>query len=68
MLFPANAIKNLAMALLFSHEKFDVVIGRLKKLFLSNPVSIRKNRKVPRKKRSTRHQINYLKRKRKIVF
>ncbi|MDM8567869.1 hypothetical protein QUF74_19750, partial [Candidatus Halobeggiatoa sp. HSG11] len=63
-----HAIKSQAMALLFSGEKSDVVIGRLEKLFLTNPVSIRENRKVLRKKRSARHQLNYLKRKRKIVF
>ncbi|MDM8565403.1 hypothetical protein QUF74_07095 [Candidatus Halobeggiatoa sp. HSG11] len=63
-----HAIKSQAMALLFSGEKSDIVIGRLEKLFLMNPVLIRKNRKVPRKKRSTRHQVNCLKRKRKIIF
>ncbi|MCK5524171.1 MAG: hypothetical protein KAI83_13655 [Thiomargarita sp.] len=39
-----NAIKNQAMALLFSEEKSDVVLGRLEKLFLTNPVSIREKR------------------------
>ena len=63
-----NAIKNQAIELLCSDEAPDVVIKRLEKLFLTNLVSIRKHRYVPRQKRSARHQINYLKRQRKIVF
>jgi hypothetical protein len=63
-----NAIKNQAVELLCSDEDSQVVIKRLEKLFLTNPVSIRPKRKVLRKKRSTRHQINYLKRKKKIAF
>jgi hypothetical protein len=63
-----NAIKNQAVELLCSNEDSDVVIKRLEKLFLTNPVSIREQRKVPRQKRSARHQANYLKRKRKMTF
>jgi hypothetical protein len=61
-----NAIKNQAVELLCSDEASDVVIKRLEKLFLTNPVSIREQRKVPRQKRSARHQVNHLKR--KIAF
>ena len=63
-----NAIKNQAIELLYSTEASDVVIKRLEKLFLTNPVSIRSKRIVPRKKRSTRHQLNHLKRQKKITF
>jgi hypothetical protein len=63
-----NAIKNQAVELLCSNEDSDVVIKRLEKLFFTNPVSIREQREVPRQKRSARHQVNYLKRKRKITF
>lgn len=63
-----NAIKNQAVELLCSDESSDVVIERLENLFLTNPVSIRDKRKVPRKKRSSRHLLNFQKRQRKITF
>ena len=63
-----NAIKNQAVELLCSNEDSEVVIKRLERLFLTNPVSIREQREVPRQKRSARYQANFLKRKRKITF
>lgn len=63
-----NAIKNQAMDLLFSDNDKDQVIEQLEQLFLTNPVSIRKTRKVPRKKRSSKHLLHYANRKRKICF
>ncbi len=63
-----NAIKNQAVELLCSNQATDVVIKRLESLFLTNPVSIRNQRKVPRQKRSARHQLNYVNRQRKISF
>ncbi len=63
-----NAIKNQAIELLCSDESADVVIERLENLFLTNPVSVRDKRKVPRKKRSSRHLLNFQKRQRKITF
>ncbi len=63
-----NAIKNLAMGLLFSDLPTDNVIRRLESLFLTNPVSIRNEREVPRQKRSARHLLNYAKRQRKMCF
>lgn len=63
-----NAIKNQAVELLCSNFAADKVIKRLERLFLTHPVSIRNERKVPRKKRSTRHLFNYAKRQRKITF
>jgi len=63
-----NAIKNQAVELLCSNQETDVVIKRLENLFLTNPVSIRNQRQVPRQKRSSRHQLNYANRQRKISF
>ena len=63
-----NAIKNQAIELLCSDESSDIVIERLEKLFLTNPVSVREKRKAPRKKRSSRHLLNFQKRLRKFTF
>ena len=63
-----NAIKNQAVELLCSNESSDVVIERLETLFLTNAVSVRNKRKVPRKKRSSRHLLNFQKKQRKITF
>ena len=63
-----NAIKNCAFEILYSDDDDDEIINRLNKLFLTNIVSTRENRKVPRKKKSARHLLNYLKRKRKVCF
>jgi|APHig6443718053_1056840.scaffolds.fasta_scaffold43129_1 hypothetical protein len=63
-----NAIKNQAFNLLLSNQPSETVIAGLEKLFLTNPVSKRVDRKVPRQKRSARHLINFLKRNIKICF
>ncbi|MFK5970085.1 MAG: hypothetical protein QM487_08230 [Candidatus Marithrix sp.] len=63
-----NAIKNLAIELLCSDESSDIVVKRLENLFLTNPVSVREKRNVPRKKRSASHLLNYQKRQRKFTF
>jgi hypothetical protein len=63
-----NAIKNQALELLCSNKPTDEVIECLESLFLTNPVSIRNERKVPRQKPSARHLLNYAKRLRKITF
>ena len=63
-----NAIKNQAMELLFSEKNKEKVIKQLEDLFLTNPVSIRNARKVPRQKRSAKHLLNHANRKRKICF
>lgn len=63
-----NAIKNQVFELLCSNQPANVVIDRLEKLFLTNRVSIRDTRKVPRQKTSAQKQIHYLKRQRKITF
>jgi hypothetical protein len=63
-----HAIKTQALNLLLSRQPTETVMNCLEKLFLTNPVSIRVNRKVPRRKRSSRHLLNFLKRSRKICF
>lgn len=63
-----NAIKNHVIDLLFKEENIDAMLNRLTQLFLTSPVSVRKHRKVPRKKSKPRKLINYHKRKRKICF
>ena len=63
-----NAIKNQAMNLLFSDNDKDQLIEQLEQLFLTNPVSIRSTRKVPREKHSTKHLLHHANRKRKICF
>jgi hypothetical protein len=63
-----NAIKNQAMDLLFSEKNREQLIIQLEQLFLTNPVSIRSTRKVPRQKRSATHLLHYANRKRKICF
>ena len=63
-----NAIKNQAMALLFSEKNREAVITQLEQLFLMNPISIRSTRKVPRQKRPARHLLNHANYKRKICF
>ena len=63
-----HAIKTQALNLLLSHQPTETVMNRLENLFLTNPVSIRVDRKVPRRKRSSRHLLNFLKRIRKICF
>ncbi len=63
-----NAIKAKAFELIFSDEKPEYLIGKLELLFLMNPVLIRKDRHVPRRKKSDRHLLNYHKRKKKICY
>ena len=63
-----NAIKNQAFALLYSDEATEVVIEKLARLFLTNPIACRNERQVPRQKRSDNHLLNFSKRKRKICF
>jgi len=63
-----NAIKNKALQLLFSDEKYNVIIEKLEILFRTNPVQIRKNREVPRKKSSYYRLYDHHKRKQKICY
>lgn len=63
-----HAIKNQAIEILYSHYDNDLVLKKLEELFLTNPISNRKNRQVPRKKRSARQLLHYAKRRCKICF
>ena len=63
-----NAIKNKAFDLLASDLDSEILIARLETLFLMNPTVIRQDRNPPRKKRSARHRLNYVKRELKICF
>ena len=63
-----NAIKNKALDLLLSDIDTDLVIPKLEQLFLTNPTSIRNDRKVPRKKKSSHSLLDFWKRRRKYCF
>ena len=63
-----NAIKNHALDILYGDDEIDSTLKKLERLFLTNPTCIRESRKVPRKKRSARHLLNYANRQRKACF
>ena len=63
-----NAIKNQAIDLLFRKGDTDFILSKLERLFLINPTCIRTTRKVSRNKNSSRHLLNFWKRRRKQCF
>jgi len=63
-----NVIKNLAFEILSTQVNQDILEHKLKKLFLTNMISIRKDRVVPRHKISDTRSLNFQKRFRKHVF
>jgi hypothetical protein len=63
-----NVIKNLAFEILSAEVDQDALEDKLKKLFLTNMRSIRKDRIVPRYKISDTRSLNFQKRFRKHVF
>ena len=63
-----NTIKNQVFKLLGSDFDIDVIVKKLETLFLTKPVLIREERKVPRIKRSARHRLHHATRKQKICF
>ena len=63
-----NAIKNLAFEIFFSESDKDIVLEKLNKLFMMNPVLVRKDRQIPRESISDTRSANYHKRVRKHVF
>jgi hypothetical protein len=63
-----NIIKNKALELLLDENPPTDLLERLEKLFRTNPVQIRPNRKIPRVKTSDYQLYNYHKRSKKICF
>lgn len=63
-----NAIKNMAFEIFFNESNKAVVLSKLTKLFAMNPVVVRENREVIRKKTSPTRSLNFQKRMRKHVF
>ncbi len=63
-----NAIKNHAIELFYRDEEPVETLNQLSLLFLKNPVCVRKNRYVPRKKPQSRKLWQYHKRRKKICF
>jgi len=63
-----NVIKNEALKLLLDDNPPDDILERLERLFKTNPVQIRPNRKVPRIKSSDYKLYLYHKRTKKICF
>lgn len=63
-----NAIKNKALALLFTPQDTDDLLEQLEKLFRTNPVQIRSKRKVPRKNSSDYRLLDYSRRRKKHCF
>jgi len=63
-----NAIKNMAFEIFFNEPDKEKVANQLTKLFIMNPVVVRENRHVPRKKISDTQSLNFQKRRRKHVF
>lgn len=63
-----NAIKNHVIELFYKQDNPDVILNRLTQLFTTNPVCIRKGRKVDRRKITDRQRYNYQKRVKKSCF
>lgn len=63
-----NALKNHVIDLLFSDEPVSDLCAKLTRVFLTNPVCVRRDRRVARKKPSPRTSLHYQKRKRKFCY
>ena len=63
-----NAIKNQALDILLHDTDTDLILSKLERLFLTNPTCSRENRKVPRKKKSSHHLLDFWKRRRKHCY
>jgi hypothetical protein len=63
-----NAIKQHAFELFMSDEPPDVVLDKLTKLFKTSPVTVRPGRNSPRGKLSPAARLNFVRRRRKVVF
>ena len=63
-----HALKDQVLDLLYSDLSAERVIGKLQRLFVSNPVSVRPDRKVPRRKPSFNRSYHFQRNVKKIVF
>jgi hypothetical protein len=69
-----NTIKNNCFELLYSDKDIETTLNQMEKLFLTNPVTIRKGRSSPRNNRlkdktvMTKRALQFQKRKKKSVF
>lgn len=63
-----HALKSQMIALLLSQEPLAQVMEKLHQLFLDNPVAVRPERKVPRRKHSDCRSYQYQRNVRKAVF
>jgi hypothetical protein len=63
-----HALKDQVLDLLYSDTPAETVIRKLQRLFVSNPVSVRPNRKVPRRKPSFNRSYHFQRNVKKIVF
>jgi len=63
-----HAIKSHLIDLLLGSEPLETVLPKLQSLFLGNPVAVRPERGVPRKKRSGWRSYNFQRNTRKVVF
>jgi len=63
-----NLIKKKALDIFSTETNKERLFEKLDRLFLLNPITVRENRLVPRRKISDRRSMNYQKRVRKHVF
>ena len=63
-----HALKDQALDLLYSDIPAETVIRKLQRLFVSNPVSVRPERKVPRRHLSFNRSYHFQRNVKKIVF
>ena len=63
-----HAVKNQIIALLAGRQPAEKVLRQLQRLFLANPVSVRKERKVPRQITPSGQAYHYQRNVKKIVF
>lgn len=63
-----HALKDQVLDLLYRELPAETVIQKLQRLFMSNPVSVRPERKVPRRKQSFHRSYHFQRNIKKIVF
>jgi hypothetical protein len=63
-----HALKDQVLALLYSDRPVEEVIQKLQRLFLGSPVSVRANRKIPRRNVSLNRSYHFQRRVKKVVY